>query len=72
MYRREGSSTLQRREEEGDDIGDKAKGCLSSGGRRSRGDQGGASYEYVLDRDSVSIFAILAERDVFLVDFSVT
>ena len=30
-------------EEEGDDIGDKAKGCLSSGGRKRRGEERGAS-----------------------------
>ena len=30
-------------EEEGEDIGDKAKGCLSSGGRKRRGEESGAS-----------------------------
>ena len=27
------------------------------------------TYEYVLDRDSVSIFSELSDRDVFLVNF---
>ena len=30
------------------------------------------TYEYVLDRDSVSIFSVLAECDVFLVDYELS
>ena len=39
----EHSSRKGLEEEEGDDIGDKAKGCLSSGGRKRRGEERGAS-----------------------------
>ena len=43
----EHSSRKGDEEEEGDDIGDKAKGCLSSGGRKTRAERGGCECDMI-------------------------
>ena len=53
--------------------------CKKEGNRPSDLQQRGqwrvksvVAYEYVLDRDPISIFWVLAKRDVFLVDFELS